>query len=316
MKPKLSIVIPCYNAAPYLDRCMSSLCNQTLKNCEVIVVDDSSSDGSREKVEKNLRFFPFGRLIKSESHIGTGAARNIGLEHATGTYVAFLDADDWVDTDAYRKMCEAMDAVRSDIAVCGIRTEFGSPFQSTIRYQYPSPNSISGRFALKLLCRTEMQDSFISPMPGNKVFRIEFLKKHQLKFPPRRLWEDDVFMFLAFRYAGCVSIVHDAYQHYFQHGDSVSHLFSREHIDTFLLSFEEIHDALKRDGKWSEYENEFYAYMDRGLNSLLDVMFAKEQRISDQRAYMAVLVKGLIDTFSIEELLAHIDPKRIQRLWL
>lgn len=316
MEPKLSVIIPSYNAARYLGRCLDSLLNQTLKNCEIIVVDDGSCDESREKTTEYMKRFPQVSLVESGSHLGTGAVRNIGLSHASGDYIAFLDADDWVDTDTYRRMCAAMESANTDIAVCGIRTEFGAPSQSVIRYQYPEKNIITGNFALKLLCRTEMQDAFISPMPGNKVFRADFLRQHQLQFPPRRLWEDDVFMFLAFLHAEHISVVAEVYQHYYQHDDSSSHLFSKEHIDSFLLAFCEIRDALKQNNMWEMYQREFYAYMDRGLSSLLDVMFSKEQRVSTQQAYLTLLLNGLIEKFSMQELLSHMDPKRLCRVWL
>lgn len=316
MGPKLSVIIPVHDSAKYLRRSMDSVLNQTLKDCEIIVVNDCSQDESKEIITEYQKKNSRVTSIDSASHIGTGAARNIGLSSAAGQYIAFLDADDWVDTDTYRQMCHAMDCDYTDIAVCGIRTEFGPPSRSIIRYQYSGTNTITGAFALKLLSKAEMQDAFISPMPGNKVFSATFLAQNRLQFPPRRLWEDDVFMFFSFLYARQVSIVPNVYQHYYQHNDSASHFFSEEQISSFLQAFCEMRDVLQQADLWEQYQVVFYSYMERGISSLLDVLFSRIQQVREQQMYIALLLEGLLKHFSIQELVSHMDPQRLQRIWL
>ena len=96
-KAAISIIIPVYNVSEWLDQCLESVVNQTFSDFEVILIDDGSTDGSgqkcREWAEKDCRI----RLI-SKSNEGPSKARNLGLQKAVGTYLAFLDADDWIDS--------------------------------------------------------------------------------------------------------------------------------------------------------------------------------------------------------------------------
>lgn len=101
--PKVSIIVPIYNVEKYLDRCMQSLLNQTLKDIEIILVDDGSPDNcpmmSDEYAKKDERV-----KVIHKKNAGLGYARNSGLEIATGEYVAFVDSDDYVELNAYETM--------------------------------------------------------------------------------------------------------------------------------------------------------------------------------------------------------------------
>lgn len=91
---KFSFIVPNYNKAPYIKDCLSSIYNQTYKNVEVIVVDDSSSDNSLEEIKK----YPVDRILTT-NRLQAGGARNEGLKYATGDYVLFLDSDDYLTND-------------------------------------------------------------------------------------------------------------------------------------------------------------------------------------------------------------------------
>ena len=101
----ISVVVPVYNVKQYLDDCMHSIVNQTYENIEIILVDDGSTDGSGELCEewkgKDSRI----RVIHQENG-GLSAARNTGIEHAKGSYIAFVDSDDWVSEEYIEKLYE------------------------------------------------------------------------------------------------------------------------------------------------------------------------------------------------------------------
>lgn len=107
-KPKLSIVVPVYNVEKYLDQCIQSLINQTLQDIEIILVDDESPDNAPkicdEYGEADNRV-----VVVHKKNGGLGYARNTGLEKANGEYVTFIDSDDYIDLDAYAKVCSLMD---------------------------------------------------------------------------------------------------------------------------------------------------------------------------------------------------------------
>lgn len=100
ISPKISIIIPVYNVEKYLAECLDSCINQTLEDIEIICVDDCSTDGSYEILEEYQNKDPRIKIVRQETNKKQGAARNKGLEVATGEYIWFVDSDDYVDTKA------------------------------------------------------------------------------------------------------------------------------------------------------------------------------------------------------------------------
>lgn len=117
MKPMVSIIVPVYNAAPYLKQCVDSLTNQTLKEIEIILINDGSTDDSLavcvELASKDDRI----RLI-DKLNGGVSEARNDGLRAAIGEHVGFVDPDDWVDADMYERMLATLMTAQADICMC------------------------------------------------------------------------------------------------------------------------------------------------------------------------------------------------------
>ena len=113
----VSIVVPVYNAAPYLRKCLDSVVNQTLRNVEIIFIDDGSTDGSSEICKKYAS--KDSRIIyyKKENE-GLAAARQDGIERASGEYVGFVDSDDWLELNMYERMYEAATKENADVVFC------------------------------------------------------------------------------------------------------------------------------------------------------------------------------------------------------
>ncbi len=118
-RPLVSVVMPCYNAAPYLADAVGSALNQTYGNVEVVLVDDGSTDGSADVAARLSADHP-GRLVLAHcNRIGPYPARNQALRLVRGELVAFLDADDWWDATALQELYAAIAAAQADIAYCG-----------------------------------------------------------------------------------------------------------------------------------------------------------------------------------------------------
>ena len=112
--PKVSIIIPVYNAEKYLNQCLESLCNQTLTDFEVVCINDGSTDSSLEILQdfasKDSRF-----IIIDKKNEGQGVARNIAIKQAKGEYLLCLDSDDWLETDALEKAYNKITTDNTDI---------------------------------------------------------------------------------------------------------------------------------------------------------------------------------------------------------
>ncbi len=120
MKKKISIIIPVYNVEKYIRECLESVISQAYENLEIILIDDGSNDKSadicREYSEKDSRI-----IFVHQDNKGVSAARNKGLELATGEYIGFVDSDDYIDREMYSTLVELLEQNGADIAACGYR---------------------------------------------------------------------------------------------------------------------------------------------------------------------------------------------------
>lgn len=114
--PKISIIVPVYKAEKYLDYCIESICKQTFKDIEVILVDDGSPDQSGSLCDKWAETDNRIKVIHQKNS-GAGAARNSGLRVAVGKYISFVDSDDWIDMDMYQILYDAITRYSADMAV-------------------------------------------------------------------------------------------------------------------------------------------------------------------------------------------------------
>ena len=160
---RLSVIVPVYNVEAYLPCCLQSLQKQTLKDMEVILVDDGSTDGSSVIAERFAESDPRFRYFRKENG-GLSDARNFGLPYAEGDYIAFLDSDDWVEEDLYERMISEI----RDADVCIADLEYV--------WQDSSRN-----FVMKGLTDwktdTVNQKALLSPLfAWNKIYKAELFK--------------------------------------------------------------------------------------------------------------------------------------------
>ena len=116
---KISIIVPVYNVEKYIDKCLNSLVNQTLKDIEILVINDGSPDNSQSIIDDYVKKYP--KIVKSfiKENGGQGSARNYGLKHAKGEYIAYVDSDDYVNLDTFEQMYKNAKEFDSDIVICG-----------------------------------------------------------------------------------------------------------------------------------------------------------------------------------------------------
>lgn len=125
---KLSIIVPVYNVAPYLKTCIDSILNQTFKDYELIIVDDGSTDGS-ENICESYKLKDNRIRVIHQKNKGLSGARNTGIDAARGTYIAFVDSDDYIHPIMYQVLITAIEKNQSDIAICkSVSTEKNTIF--------------------------------------------------------------------------------------------------------------------------------------------------------------------------------------------
>lgn len=200
---KVSVIIPVYNAGPYLRRCLDSVCGQTLRSIEIICIDDASTDGSaailREYAEKDGRV----RVLELPRNHGPSAARNAGLELAIGDYVGFVDSDDWPERDFYAILLSAAETAGADIAKGCYRDSESKAIDVTLNAKVrEDKNTLAFEYC-------------------SCLFRKSLLDNYGIRFPEDlRDMEDPIFTFQAALRCRKVIVVEDAYINIFHHASS------------------------------------------------------------------------------------------------
>ena len=203
-QPKISVIIPMYNAEKYIDECLDSVLAQTYKNLDIIVIDDGSTDDSikiAEKKSKNIK------IIRNK-HLGVSVARNRGLDIATGEWVHFVDADDKLaGTDFYEKVIDAIANPDIDLAAVGVLDE-----KRGLRPTYSYKRA-------RIYARTQKKINVTRvarrPAVWNYIFRRDMLNRHGLQFDSKRpISQDVMFSIPAVYYARAVVTVPGAFYWY------------------------------------------------------------------------------------------------------
>ncbi|MFI0228267.1 glycosyltransferase [Streptomyces sp. NPDC017086] len=196
----VSVIIAAYNAMPYLTRCITSVADQSIgrDRLEVIVVNDGSTDGTAAELDRLQGLYPeLLRVFHQENSGGPSAPRNAGLDHATGTFVFFLDADDHLGPEALERMVRMAEENGTDV-VLGKMVGVGGRGAPTSMFQRNQP-------------RTDVFSSRVywtlNPM---KLFRRDLLERHRLRFPTDlAIGEDQLFVGAAYLHASGISVVAD-----------------------------------------------------------------------------------------------------------
>ena len=227
---KVSIIVPVHNSANYLSKCVDSLLAQTLQEIEIIMVDDASTDSSRDLMERYRQQCPEKiRCLYLDENIRQGGARNRGMDIATGEYIAFVDSDDFVEPGMCKAlyeaalgadMCGADYWIDRDGALQDVRLNFGEGTEMT----------------------PEKKAVFLSGCGyfWSRIYRRDLLEKYSLRFPENVYYEDAYFNFMTALYAETCAKASGQYYHYYQSPNSTvrkngTHQYERIAIPSLIL---------------------------------------------------------------------------------
>ena len=184
--PLLSVVMPVYNVAAYLPRCLDSLAERAYPIDEIIVVDDGSTDDCPRILSEYASKLPQMRVIRQENG-GLSAARNTGMQHATGTYLAFVDSDDFLAPDAYIRALERAEAEQLDMLIVNASFHHeGRQKDRPIYESLPATRVIEGKEWL----RQRLRLNRLPHMVWMHLYRRDFLLAGRWQFVPGLIHED------------------------------------------------------------------------------------------------------------------------------
>ncbi len=244
---KISVIIPAYNVEEYIGTCIESLVNQTLKDIEIIIVNDGSKDNTGAVIESYREKYP--DMIKAfhVENSGAAQARNFAIEAATGEYIGFVDSDDYVREDTYELLYNAAKEKDAQIVTSGY-CRVGA--RSTKKMSFGNKNITAEEVFDKNIFEQPLLFDEV-PYLWNKIFKADIIRENGLRFQKElRIYEDLVFTYQAFLFADKISRVDECLYNYIVSRDtSLTYRFSEKRFDLIsaskiLIDFYEKNNAL------------------------------------------------------------------------
>lgn len=255
--PKVSMIVPVYNVEDYLRECLDSLINQTLKDIEIICIDDKSTDNSlnilKEYASKDDRII----ILEQEINQGQGVARNRALDIAKGEYIMFCDPDDWYELDACELAYNQISTNKNDMVLFSLNkyyedkrelvpeTKRFSAFESVIRNQKIDLKTLSFNFYTTMYSVTS-------------IYSSEFLNENNIRFDTCRDFEDHLFVNKAYLYSKDISILDQEIYNYRIRNNSTS--YARCGYDNELRIHRMIFDLIRKTTDSKSFLGAFLAF--------------------------------------------------------
>lgn len=214
MSVAVSVIVPAYNAEKTVEKALQSLIDQTFKDIEIIIIDDGSKDKTREIISSFAAKDNRIKLILKDVNEGLSAARNSGIEIATGDYIGFVDSDDWCEKDMFEKLYNG--ANDADVVVSGFYhdslADDGSLVVQTEDRMTESASTSDKKEIVKWAAKLDSMRIFA--FTWNKLYKREFLEKTGIIFEQQTLIEDYMYNCKIWESVGKLSVVEGAYYHY------------------------------------------------------------------------------------------------------
>lgn len=185
-QPLISVIVPVYNAEPYLEKCVDSIRNQTYKNLEIILVNDGSPDRCGEICDALAAEDARIRVFHKENG-GQSSARNLGLDHMIGDYVGFVDSDDWIEPNMYQTLWNLAQETDSQITACGCSLDHSNGKITYFNTQYPQENQTIVYSMMQAL-EESFNNMRITYSPCDKLYHASIFS--DLRFTEGKIYED------------------------------------------------------------------------------------------------------------------------------
>lgn len=234
---KISVIIPVYNAAGYLEKCLNSVTGQSYRELEILLVDDGSTDGSGSICDDYAKRDNRIRVVHQEN-AGVAAARNVGLDMATGDYIGWVDSDDWVEPEMFETMLEAMMSRDADIVICGREEHYPD---KSFQMGWQQEEVLNKEQAMALLVEDDLVRSYLC----DKLWQRELFDG--VRMPDLKVFEDMAIMYQLFKRAECIVCLPDVFYHYEHNEASLTAAPSLKSRMDFYQVSKERYESLMQD---------------------------------------------------------------------
>jgi glycosyltransferase involved in cell wall biosynthesis len=273
---KISVIVPVYNVEKYLSKCLDTLVNQTLKDIEIIVVNDGSPDNSEKIVKDFMKKYKNISYYKKVNG-GLSDARNYGLKKAHGEYIAFVDSDDYVSLDMYEKMYHKAKEGNFDMVVCDLN------------YVYEGSDKIMRAYSNIEKDTTDIKKTMLNIYPAawNKIFKKELFASG-IEFKKGVWFEDVEFIYRLLPDINSIGVIHEPFNQYLQRPNSITSSIDKR-IYHYIDNWNGILDYYKEKKIYDKYYKELeYSYV-----RYLYATFIRQASKYDKKDYLEAVSKAI-----------------------
>lgn len=264
MKIKVSVIVPVYNVEKFIDKCLNSLVKQSLKEIEVIVVNDGTKDNSQKIVDKYVKKYPDKIKSYIKENGGQGSARNYGLKKASGEYIGYVDSDDFVEKDMYKKLYNKAKENNYDIVVCG-------NYNVSEDYQNKNIDAFINNY------NTDLENIFFGKMAvWNKIYKRDILIKNKLEFKEKVWYEDLAFTLKAIMNSNTFAFIDEPlYDYLIREGSTMNNSNVQRNLE-ILDAFNDILSYIQHNKKEEYFSKiEFLAIDHIYISAIVRVLKAE-----------------------------------------
>ena len=281
INPLVSVVLPTYNVAQYLQQCLESVAAQTYRNIEVIIIIDGATDGSYE-IAKDFCKTDDRFAVYWQENAGSGPARNAGLAHCKGEFVMFVDPDDWIEPELLEKLYEAQnqgnyDLVASErtIALCDKSGEI-----VRIAPKHYKNETIVGQQKVRQVFM-RMLEMLVVSNPTQKLYKMELIREYNVQFPDLRRSQDIVYNYRYYDHISSLRLIDYSGYNYRKNLQASIGKIEPDYYKTIVLLYNEYRSLYQGwslpfpEEKMSEW---FFSVR---LNSYLQKMVGRKQDFTE-----------------------------------
>lgn len=241
---KVSVIIPVYNNEKYIERCLKSTINQTLKEIEIIVINDASTDNTKALLEK---YSDKIQVINLDSNLGPGGARNIGINAARGEYIGFVDSDDDIKKNMYEVLYNICLKTKYDMVDCAFFNEFANQNMRTIG------NNSLGVLSIEKKKRLILHSGFI----WSKIIKRSVITDNNIRFRENCIYEDIDFIKIVCLYCRNVGATSKILYNYRNNESSIKNSYGLSFmLESKYKSMKALVDNFKQLNMYEVYKEE------------------------------------------------------------
>lgn len=223
MKKMISVIIPVYNIAQYLPRCIESVINQTYDKLQIILIDDGSTDGSDNICDQYAN--KDGRItVVHKKNGGLVSARKAGLQIASGEYIGFVDGDDYIERNMFQQLCDLIEETNADFVNTGFKKNDGNEIYGADTFKTYLINNENIAYFYKHNIFDLFSEDCIYPSIWSKLFKKEVIIKSYMNLPDEQSYGEDLLCLCkSVYYSKKIVTLNNAYYHYTLRENSLSH---------------------------------------------------------------------------------------------